>query len=48
MKVRWQTWMIWIDRKTGKLRPSAPPKVVERYNKYMEERLRYKNPDLFK
>lgn len=43
MKVRWQMWMLWIDKKTGEPKPNAPAWVVERYNKYMEERRKYED-----
>ena len=42
MKVRWQPWMLWVDQKTGKLRPFAPPPVRKRYEQYLELRRRYR------
>lgn len=45
MKVKWKPWMLWVDKKTGKLKPFAPSRVVKKYQQYLEQRRRYKDPD---
>ena len=37
MTVAWQPWMRWIDQRTGKLKPLAPPWIRKRYRKYQAD-----------